>query len=69
MPQEFIKAYRQKFAGMIGRIDLHDAHGNTIDFKNVDATLAQFKTQEDFDGAVDNIIAEIKNLLRRFADE
>lgn len=66
LPQEFIKAYRKKFAGCIGRRELHDAHGNTIDFKNVDATLTQFGTQEDIDAAVDNIMTEIETLLRRF---
>ncbi|MBE8951662.1 MAG: PD-(D/E)XK nuclease family protein [Quinella sp. 1Q7] len=64
--QDFIKAYHKKFAGMIGRIDLHDAHGNTIDFYDVDATLTQFRTQEDIDAAVDNIMTEIETLLRRF---
>ena len=69
LPQDFIKDYLkkgQKLAGMIGRIDLHDAHGNTIDFKNVDKTLTQFKNQEDIDRAVDNIMTEIEKLLRRF---
>ncbi|MBQ4403575.1 MAG: PD-(D/E)XK nuclease family protein [Selenomonadaceae bacterium] len=69
LPQEFIKEYLQKgqkLAGMIGRIDLHDAHGNTIDFKNVDKTLRQFRTQEDISRAVDNIMTEIEKLLRRF---
>ena len=69
LPQDFIKEYwqkGQKLAGCIGRIDLHDAHGNTIDFKNVDETLAQFRTQEDIDGAVDRVMTEIKALLRRF---
>lgn len=66
-PQDFLKAYRQKFAGMIGQTDLHDAHGNTIDFYDVDATLAQFKTQEDIDAAVETIMTEIEALLRRFA--
>ena len=66
LPQEFIKNYRQKFAGYIGMIDLNDAHGNTIDFYDVDKTLTQFKTQEDIDHAVEHIMIEIENLLRRF---
>lgn len=69
LPQEFIKEYwqkGQKLAGCIGRRELHDAHGNTIDFKNVAKTLTQFDTQEDIDAAVDNIMTEIETLLRRF---
>ena len=66
LPQDFIKTYRKKFAGCIGRIDLHDAHGNTIDFHDVDRTLTQFRTQADIDRAVDNIMTEIEALLRRF---
>ncbi len=66
LPQEFIKAYRKKFAGCIGLRELHDAHGNTIDFKNVAKTLTQFGTQEDIDAAVEHIMTEIKTLLRRF---
>lgn len=69
LPQEFIKEYwqkGQKLAGMIGRIDLHDAHGDTIDFYDVDETLRQFENQEDIDRAVDNIMTETENLLRRF---
>ncbi|MBR0261234.1 MAG: PD-(D/E)XK nuclease family protein [Selenomonadaceae bacterium] len=66
LPEEFIKAYRQKFAGCIGLTELHDAYGNTIDFKNVDETLRQFNNQEDIDRAVDNIMTEIEKLLRRF---
>ena len=69
LPQDFIKEYLQKdqkLNGMIGRIDLHDAHSNTIDFKNVAKTLTQFRTQEDIDAAVEHIMTEIKTLLRRF---
>lgn len=64
LPQEFIKNYRQKFAGYIGLTDL--PQDNPIDFKNVAKTLTQFRTQEDIDAAVDNIMTEIKTLLRRF---
>ena len=70
LPQDFIKEYLQKdqkLNGMIGRIDLHDAHSNTIDFKNVAKTLTQFRAQEDIDAAVDNIMTEIETLLRRLA--
>ncbi|MBR3498348.1 MAG: PD-(D/E)XK nuclease family protein [Selenomonadaceae bacterium] len=69
LPQEFIKEYwqkGQKLAGMIGRIDLHDAHGYTIDFYDVDKTLTQFKNSAAIDRAVDNIMTETENLLRRF---
>ena len=69
LPQEFIKEYwqkGQKLAGCIGRRELHDAHGNTIDFKNVAKTLTQFRTQEDIDAAVEHIMTEIETLLRRF---
>ncbi|MBE8951296.1 MAG: PD-(D/E)XK nuclease family protein [Quinella sp. 3Q1] len=69
LPQEFIKEYwqkGQKLAGMIGRIDLHDAHGDTIDFYDVDKTLTQFKNSAAIDRAVDNIMTETENLLRRF---
>lgn len=66
LPQEFIKAYRKKFAGCIGRRELHDAHGNTIDFYNVKETLKQFRTQEDIDRAVEHIMTETEQLLRRF---
>ena len=69
LPQDFIKEYwqkGQKLAGMIGRIDLHDAHGDTIDFINIAKTLAQFKNSAAIDRAVDNIMTETENLLRRF---
>lgn len=66
LPQEFVDEYDKKFNGLVGRKILHDAHGNTIDFKNVAKTLTQFRTQEDIDAAVDNIMTEIETLLRRF---
>ena len=72
LPQDFIEEYWQKgkkgkkLAGCIGLTELHDAHNNTIDFKNVDNTLRQFRTQEDIICTVDNIMIEIKKLLRRF---
>lgn len=66
LPQEFVDEYDEKFNGLVGRKILHDAHGNTIDFKNVAKTLTQFRTQEDIDAAVDNIMTEIETLLRRF---
>ena len=64
MPQEFIKNYRKKFAGCLGLTEL--PQGNPIDFCNVDKTLTQFKNQADIDSAIDNIMIEIENLLRRF---
>ena len=64
LPQEFIKNYRQKFAGYIGLTDL--PQDNPIDFYDVDKTLRQFRTQEDISRAVDNIMTEIEKLLRRF---
>ena len=69
LPQDFIKEYwqkGQKLAGCIGLTELHDANGNTIDFYDVNKTLAQFRTQADIDRAVDNIMTEIEALLRRF---
>ena len=66
LPEEFVKNYSKKLSGMIGWTELHDAQGNCIDFKNVDKTLAQFRTQEDIDAAVDNVTTEIEALLRRF---
>lgn len=66
LPEEFVKAYRREFSGMIEPTELHDAHGTTIDFHDVGKTLAQFRTQEDIDGAVDNVMKEIEALLRRF---
>lgn len=69
LPQEFIKEYwqkGQKLAGCIGLRELHDAHGNTIDFYDVEETLAQFRTQKDIDGAVERTMTEIEALLRRF---
>ena len=66
LPEEFVKNLNKKLSGMIGYTELHDEHGNTIDFKNVDKTLRQFRTQEDIICAVDNIMIEIKKLLRRF---
>ena len=66
LPQEFVDEYDKKFNGLVGRKILHDAHGNTIDFYDVDATLTQFDTQEDIDAAVDNIMTEIEQLLRRY---
>ncbi|MBR4903761.1 MAG: PD-(D/E)XK nuclease family protein [Selenomonadaceae bacterium] len=66
LPEEFVKNRSKKLSGMIGWTELHDAHGNTIDFKNVDKTLRQFRTQEDIDSAVEHIMTEIKKLLERF---
>ena len=66
LPEEFVKNPSKKFSGMIGWAELHDAHDNTIDFYDVDKTLTQFKTQEDIDHAVEHIMIEIENLLRRF---
>lgn len=66
LPQAFVDEYDKKFNGLVGRKNLHDAHGNTIDFYDVDKTLAQFETQEDIDAAVETIMTEIKALLRRF---
>ena len=66
LPQEIVDKYEKRFNGLVGRTDLHDAHGNTIDFYDVDKTLAQFATQEDIDDAVENVMTEIKALLRRF---
>ena len=69
LPQDFIKDYwqkGQKLAGCIGLTELHDAHGNCIDFYDVDRTLRQFRTQEDIARAVEHIMIEIKKLLRRF---
>ena len=67
LPEEFVKNHNKKLSGMIGWMELHNERGNYIDFKNVDKTLKQFKTQEDIDRAVDNIMTEIEEkLLRRF---
>ena len=68
LPQEFIKNYRKKFAGCLGLTELHDVQGNTIDFYDVDKTLRQFESQQDIDSAVDKIMTEIENLLRRFVN-
>ena len=71
MPQDFIKDYwqkGQKLAGCIGLTILHDAHYNTIDFYNVEKTLAQFGTQENIDRAVNNVMIEIEKLLERFVN-
>ena len=67
--QDFIKEYwqkGQKLAGCIGLTVLHDAHDNTIDFYDVEKTLTQFRTQEDIDRAVNNVMIEIEKLLERF---
>ena len=70
LPQDFIQDYwqkGQKLAGCIGLTELHDAHGNTIDFYDIEKTLTQFRTQEYLVRAVDNIMTEIEEkLLRRF---
>ena len=66
LPEEFIKFHRRELSGMIGYTELHDAHGDTIDFINIAKTLAQFKNQEEIDRAVDNVMTETENLLRRF---
>lgn len=68
LPEEFVKNHSKELSGMIGWTELHDAHGNTIDFKNVDKTLTQFRTQENIDDAVEHIMTEIKSLLRRFVN-
>ena len=67
LPQDFIQDYwqkGQKLASMIGKTDL--PKGNPIDFYNVDETLARFKNQSDIERAVEHIMTEIKNLLKRF---
>ncbi len=66
LPQEMVDEYDEKFNGMVGRKDLHDAQGNPIYFTDVDKTLARFKNQEDIDRAVDSVMIEIKKLLERF---
>lgn len=71
LPQDFIKEYwqkGQKLAGCIGLTELHDAHGNTIDFYDVDKTLRQFGTQQDIDSAVEHVMTEIEQLLERFVN-
>ena len=66
LPQKMIDDYEKKFNGLVGRTDLHDERDNLIYFTDVDKTLAQFKTQEDIDGTVDNVMTEIEKLLERF---
>ena len=66
LPQKIVAEYDEKFNGLVGRTDLHDAHNNTIDFYDVDKTLRQFRTQEDIARAVEHIMIEIEKLLRRF---
>jgi len=66
LPQEFVDKYDKKFNGLVGRKNLHDTHGNIIDFYDVGATLTQFGTQEDIASAVEHIMTEIETLLGRF---
>ena len=68
LPQEMVDEYDEKFNGMVGRTDLHDAQGNFIYFTDVDTILARFKNQEDIDSAVDSIMIEIEKLLERFVN-
>lgn len=69
LPQKIVDEYDKIFNGLVGRKNLHDAHGNTIDFYDVGKTLSQFRTQKELDGAVKNIMTEIETLLRRLACE
>jgi len=64
LPQKIVDEYDKKFNGLVGRIALHDANGNTIDFHNVEETLAQFRTQKDIDRAVERAMTEIEALLK-----
>lgn len=71
LPQEFADEYDKKFNGLVGRIDLHDVYGNTIDFTIVDDILSRFMNQGEIDQeavdlSIENIMTEIKQLLRRF---
>ena len=66
LPQGMIEEYDEKFNGLVGRTDLHDERDNLIYFTDVDKTLSQFRTQEDIDASVKNIMTEIEALLRRF---
>lgn len=68
LPQKFVNEYKQEFDGLVGRTELHDAHGNLIYFTDVDKTLRQFKNQQDIDSAVEHIMTEIKQLLERFVN-
>lgn len=70
LPQKIVDEYDKIFNGLIGRTDLHDERGNLIYFTYVDKTLDCFMNQEEIDQkaidrTVDNIMAEIENLLRR----
>ena len=74
LPQKIVDEYDKIFNGLIGRTDLHDERGNLIYFTDVDKTLRRFMNQEEIDQkaidrTVDNIMAEIKNLLRRVVYE
>ena len=66
LPQKIVDEYDKIFNGLIGRTDLHDERGNLIYFTDVDKTLTRFKNQEAIDSAVEHIMTEIENLLRRF---
>ena len=70
LPQKIVDEYDKIFNGLIGRTDLHDERGNLIYFTAVDKTLDCFMNQEEIDqkaivSAVEHIMTEIKNLLRR----
>lgn len=70
LPQKIVDEYDKIFNGLIGRTDLHDEHGNLIYFTDVDKTLDCFMNQEEIDqkaivSAVEHIMTEIENLLRR----
>ena len=71
LPQEFADEYDKKFNGLVGRTDLHDVYGNTIDFTNVEDILFRFMNQGEIDQeainlSVKNIMTETEALLRRF---
>ncbi len=66
LPKEFAENYRESFGGIIGRIILHDAQGNIIDFRDIDDFWLGLMNPAGRADAVEHIMKEIKALLRRF---
>ncbi len=66
LPKEFAENYSESFDGIIGRIILHDAQGNIIDFRDIDDFWLGLMNPAGRADAVEHIMKEIKALLRRF---
>lgn len=58
LPQKMIDAYDERFNGLVGRTELHDAQGNLIYFMNV----------EEPEALAEHVMKQIEKLLERFVN-